>query len=250
MNNKLQKKTTKSTMLLVIASTIGLTLSAPTQAQELKLADEQFSEQYASNVPVSGRILVGTVLVGSLGANASSGEGSGEGAGEFAVRLPSTTVKDVCVKVQSRDGSYSSENSYQLEQAEAGGVFPLEYPSKHIDMLKNMKANEIAVVSTPGKCTNSQQIDSVYVSYRGQPADDSKLYVLANSGRSDVFMRLQVANSNSNYRCSAITDGVRTGFDTMCELDMAALQPGENKITLLRRQSGRMLPPVEFNLLF
>ncbi|CUA83927.1 hypothetical protein [Pseudidiomarina woesei] len=249
MNSKLQKKTANSTMLLVIASAIGLagaTLTTPTQAQELKLVGEQFSEQYASNVPVSGRILVGTVLVGSLGAN----KGSSEGSGEFAVRLPSTTVKDVCVKVQSRDGSYSSENSYQLEQAEAGGVFPLEYPSKHIDMLKNMKANEIAVVSTPGKCTNSQQIDSVYVSYRGQPANDSKLYVLANSGRSDVFMRLQVANSNSNHRCSAITDGVRTGFDTMCELDMAALQPGENKITLLRRQSGRMLPPVEFNLLF
>lgn len=232
----MEKIINKTSMLLVILSTLGL--ASTVSSQELKLADNNFSEQYASNVPVSGRILVGAVLVG------------GAATPNFAVRLPSASIKDVCVKVQSRDGSYSSENTYRLEQAESGGVFTLEYPSKHIDMLKNMKGNEIAMISTPGHCEQHKQIDSVYVSHRGQPTAGDKLFVLANSGRSDVFMRLQVANSNSNIRCSTITEGVRTGFDTMCEIDTAALQQGENKITLLRRQSGRMLPPVEFSLLY
>jgi len=231
-------KTNTSVLILSIASALGILSSTSLAAQELKLASSQFSEQYASNVPVSGRILVGAVLVGETTNS------------DFAVRIPSASYNEVCVKVQSRDGSYNAENSYQLDNVGKGGVFSLEYPSKHIDMLKNMKINEIAVISTPGNCAEQKHIDKVYLSYRGEPATTNKLYVLANSGRSDVFMRLQVANAKTNHRCSAIDEGVRTGFDTLCEIEPSALRQGENEITLLRRQSGRMLPPVQFSLIY
>src|SRR5690554_3751060 len=146
------------TVSICCALSLGFSALTPSPlfAQDLKLADAEFTESYASNVPVSGRILVGALLVSTNTVQ------------NFAVRLPNAAASNqVCVKVQSRDGSYSSENNYVLDGTAEGGIYTLEYPSKHTDVLNKMAPDEIAMVTTPGSCAQTQQIEQVYLSYRG-----------------------------------------------------------------------------------
>ncbi len=237
---KYVKKLTKIALGSLTLSAIGLwsgvSLAAP--VQELRLAQEAFTESYASNVPVSGRILVGVVYA------------SPNLSGNLAVRVPQVDLdQPICLKVHSRDGSYSSENEYRMAAAAEAELYSVEYPSKHTDVLNKLSADEMAMVAVPGSCEQSNSIQQVYLSYRGEEPG-GKVYVFANSGRSDVFMQLQLDSGNQNHRCQAIKQGVRTGYDTLCEIDPALLRDGSNAITLVRRQAGRMLPPVKFELVY
>ncbi|RUO61796.1 hypothetical protein [Pseudidiomarina insulisalsae] len=207
-------------------------------AQQLDLSSSEFNEVYASNVPVSGRVLVGIQIV------------SAETSPNFEVQVPSSfQAKPICLRVRSRDGTYSSENQYQVVGQPNDGLYQVNYPTKYISKLNDFSDNELALLAFPGMCTDDQ-LDTLMLSFRGEQIvldDATEVVLFVNSGRSAVFVQLKNDEHGKSVRCDRIEEGIRTGYDTLCRLNYSDLTK-VNGAVLLRRQGSRMLPPIKFQV--
>jgi hypothetical protein len=75
--------------------------------------------------------------------------------------------------------------------------------------------------------------------------------IFVNSGRSDTYLSVKNdAGMRRPSRCQAIQEGRRTGYDTICRIQLNKLAAAADtlEIKIVRRRYERMLPATEFTL--
>jgi hypothetical protein len=208
-----------------------------TYAQVAPLTSGKFKEHYSSDVPISGKVLVGILIESS---NKNSG---------FFVR--SNLVNTLfCFRVMSIDGTYASENEYVLNakaiDASEQGLVEVEYPTQFQKILNDFEDYELALLATEGECDSSGNVH--YFATKDQVQNNDKIRFLISSARSQVFMRLKSKEHSLRPSCTRIEEGKRTAYDTICEISLTSLTSADYIADIVRRKSNRKLPDTNFNL--
>jgi len=228
-------------MRLIYILIIGIIYSNYLYAQSskpLKLAKETFHEEFNEDVPVSGRVIAGIIAK-------SSGTLS-----NLQVNLLDASSETMCLRVQSIDGTYYSSNEYRITDKKFKGLISPDYPTKYNEILSGFEGNELAILAFAGTC-NKKKVKDVYVSAQNSNFAKNTITVLVSSGRSEVFLNNKNINGKrKTIKCNRIEQGKRTAYDTECNLSVELLNKGVNNIAVLRRKSGRMLPSVNFNVVY
>ncbi len=198
-----------------------------------KLVSEPFLESYQPEVSVSGNVIVGVMTMGVARAIVDD---------QIAVLSTGHSAEDqVCLRVASRDGIYSSRNIYALPEGSSGPVL-LPYQSKLRDVVEEYGVDEIALAATSGDC-DSGSSDFFLLSAGGQAAPAEAVIYLNSFGATDVFFELDAEVKPCDY----ISEGRRTTYDYICRLgaiDVARSVP----VTIIRERFGREQPSIEITI--
>lgn len=226
----------RATLLLVAALT---GLAPPVSlAQEAiaMLKDRELQESLTREASVSGRVVAGV-----LSADASADDSL------FLFSSPARASGDVCVRVISRDGLYWSENTFRWPSNSQSEVVRLQYQSRYD--LNSYRKLDLAVLGYEGDCSEVRE-GPVLIALRGKDhALPESLDILVNSGRSDTFAVLtNLSAGPRTVACRPITDGRRTGYDTICRVPVADSGSENLVVKILRRRFDRMLSPTELVL--
>jgi len=230
-------RSTSFTLALLIAAHCGDVVAQESFAT-LADSEKELEEVFQTEVPVSGRVVAGIAVTGSVALAA------------LGVLPPESPEYDlVCIEVVSRDGRYWSRNTFELPSPIAAWPVRLSYDSDHTQFLEDLEADDLAVLGSPGDCDGDDG-DYYYVTGTG-PANErpESITIFVNSGRTDTyFARMVQGKRVQSSRCDPIDAERRTGFDTVCEMPIAEVGSDESKLTIqiVRRRYERMLPPTEF----
>lgn len=231
----LLKLQTMQVALILLFSLILALNSA--YAQVVPLANEDFTEHYSSDVPVSGKVLVG-ILIESKNVNSRFFVKSSAGTNLF------------CFQVNSIDGTYFSENEYLLTSTEKlaneQGLVEVEYPTQFKKILKEFGDNELALLATEGSCDSQSNLH--FVATKDKIENSDKVRFLISSARSQVFMRLKSNIQSIQPTCARIEEGKRTAYDTICEINLSELVSESFDGQIIRRKNNRTLDNVNFSL--
>lgn len=223
----------------------GLLWLGQIRAEEViaTLKSSDFHETFVDEVPVSGQVVVGIGIARAEDSVHSD---------QLAVFLPKGGPGEgICVQAISRDGRYWSKNAFDLPELAAASFVTLDYPTRYLAEISALSPDDFAVLASAGDCqrvTNEELFIADWM-----PLDNSnpgQVKVFINSGRSDSFISALTLEGKrfQRSRCRRLLEGRRTGYDTICELDLASLPPQKIRIEILRRKYDRTLPPVGFNL--
>lgn len=215
---------------------LALFLSASVAAEtpvSAKLLSDPFLESYQPEVSVSGNVIVGVMTAAAAGAMLEN---------RIAVRsVAKDPGTEICLRVASRDGIYTSRNIYALP-AGANGPVLLPYQSTHKDVVRSYGDDEIALAATAGDC-DSGGSEFLLLS-DGVQLEPSEIVIYLNSfGATDVFYELD-ADINA---CDYITEGRRTTYDYICRLGFIDTS-NSVPVTIIRERFGREQPPVEITI--
>lgn len=227
-------------VLVLYTVLASLVVWADVPVAVLDPATKQLKEDYKDEVPVSGRVVAGLSLAGL------------ELPGELAI-LPSQSEAGarICVQVMSRDGRYWAENNFVLPEVVAGAAVHLRYESRYLEELNLAGADDLALLSFFGSCDADQEREYVLTSRAKLSSGDRALIIYVNSARADTYAGiLNRAQREKPQRCRVLTEGRRTGYDTICEL---ALREGDSeldalRIKIFRRKYEKSLRPVELTV--
>jgi len=192
-----------------------------------------FHETVQEEVGVSGSVVVGVAT-----ANALSGAAALAG---FVVPVSSSQV---CLTVVSRDGVYSSRNTYLMPPLEKGGaelwaVLPFEGTQRR-ELINSYVEGDLAVRATPGNCS-SQKSDYLVVRRDGQV--DSVSILVNAFGANDVFFRTEEGKEEN---CQEFTEGRRTSYDFVCRVPVTGAS--HQQVAIERERYGRSLTTAHLNL--
>lgn len=205
---------------------------------DASIIQDRFNETITENVPVSGRVLMGIALFSSSSL-------------DFSFRVPQKAKgNNLCFRVVSQDGTYVSENEYIINNVPDSGFSSAVYPSAYSDKLVALGASELSLLATPGACASNVS-GKYYLSARGDTnAPDQQATLFVSSGQSDVYLRIPTQQGKKEtFNCSKIEQGATTAYDTLCSVSISKLTKGINQLSLLRRKSGRFLPPFSFDVI-
>lgn len=172
----------------------------------------QLNEKYVDEVPVSGQVLAGVGLGWS---------GDLVAADRLSIFIPGSHSGDrVCVQVISRDGRYWSKNTFILPEVRRAAYVALQYPSMHLDALRDIPAGDLAMLAFAGDCENTTGNELFVADWLPSPvAAPDHLQVFVNSGRADSYIITRDPDGKRNRApCRRILDDRRTGYDTVCDL--------------------------------
>ena len=215
-----------------------IVFSAPSLAQKIaKPSTPEFNEHFSSDVPVSGNVLVGAIYSSATTTN------------KFFVDIENDT-NDFCLKVASIDGTYVSENDYQLSSSEESdkSITMIDYPTKFDNVISGFGIKQLAPLATTGSCAD-QRYQHVLLTARASLSADPNVLFMISSGRSEVFMQLKSPSGQRlNADCHRLEDGKRTAYDTVCEVQALLLTEDTYSAQIARRKNGRNLPMTSFTL--
>ncbi len=200
-------------------------------------SNDKFTEHFSSNVPVSGNILVGAMYSSDITSN------------QFLL----DTVPDLdnfCFKVSSIDGTYVSENDYELQGniEQNSPSVALKYPTRFEEIIASFAQNHLAPLATTGSC-NEQKNKHVLLSSRAKPDANANIIFMISSGRSEVFMQLKSTDGKRiKAKCKRLEEGKRTSYDTICAVPAQSLTTENYSVQIVRRKNGRNLPATLFTL--
>lgn len=218
--------------VLFLTATILSTSAAAQEPISADLLNEPLFESVQPEVGVSGQVIVG-VMTPAAGAAILKDE--------IAVHPAAAPGQELCLRVASRDGIYTSRNTYGLPDEDRRPVL-LPYSSEHLDFLKSYRSEEIAMTATLGNCDAD---GSRYLVVRGMnEPDNASVDVFLNSfGATDVFFQL----GEEVERCEYLSEGRRTTFDYVCRV--GAIRGSENvPVTIMRERFGREQPAIEISI--
>jgi hypothetical protein len=151
----------------------------------------------------------------------------------------------------TRDGRYWSKNTFQLPASIGASPVALEYPSAHQKFLTQQQFGGLAVLGTPRECTDTD-MNTVFPAGMNDGGDaEPVVNIFVNSGRSDTYLSVKNdAGMRRPARCQKIQEGRRTGYDTICRIQLNKLAAAADTldIKIVRRRYERMLPATEFTL--
>lgn len=198
-----------------------------------RLLSDPFLESYQPEVSVSGNVVVGVMTLATARALLED---------QIAVQsIADSDDNQICLRVASRDGIYTSKNVYVLPQGIRGPVL-LPYQSKLKKVVTSYGADEIALAATSGDC-DSGSSDYLLLS-AGNQAGPSEIVIYLNSfGATDVFYQLD-ADAKA---CEYISEGRRTTYDYICRLD--SFEVGKAlPVTIIRERFGREQPALDITI--
>jgi|GEM_PF-811819 hypothetical protein len=228
-----------------VATALLLLALQPVQAAgpiDARLAGD-LVEHHAPEVAVSGNVIVGVMAASASRALAQD---------LLAIRAPDSGSTTICLKVTSRDGTYTSRNEYSSDSAPA--VLRLPYRSRLEEVLEQYtgKPGHIAITASRGNCVQSAPADyylpSVVDAKTGE-LDSAPLSIFINGfDATDVYYRIAGANEISD--CHYIEEGRHTAYNFSCEI---AEVPGGTSLPLtveiMREVYGRELEPLTIRIL-
>ena len=199
-----------------------------------------FDEHYSSEVPVSGNIIAGVMLVSTAKATARG----------FSphILVPGQIADDeiVCLSVVSQDGVYSSRNSYRVPAATESSLIPADYTKSLYKELLDDQAEAFAVKAMLGACGQNGNAPYRVASAGPQASDyDSLLLLIDSLGATDVIAAARTPDRKIiKGQCEEIIGQRKTGYDFTCRLPGAALAEGSLTVKVQRLRFGRKMPAV------
>ena len=198
-----------------------------------RLVSDPFLESYQPEVSVSGNVIVGVMTLATASAILKD---------QIAVQsIAASAENQICLRVASRDGIYTSKNIYALPKGTTGPVL-LPYQTKLKDVVTSYGADEIALAATAGDCDSGSS--DFFLLSAGNQAEPSEVVIYLNSfGATDVFYQLDA----DVKACEYISEGRRTTYDYICRLD--AFDEGKVlPITVIRERFGREQPAIDITI--
>ena len=126
--------------VLVLISVLFNSATADDRWPSAELLSEKFNEEMFKETPVSGSILAGIVIEQPTSKQSDNLQ--------IFVYWPHTyPPSTICLTVQTRDGTYKSQNPYRIPQVNASTYIRLPYPSKGPDFLREQDAQSIALLA-------------------------------------------------------------------------------------------------------
>jgi len=229
---------------------------SPARSQEV-LPLENFSERLSKDVPVSGRVLVGAVVLSD----------------ETRSLVPKllwrgatveSTKEPLCVTLASRDGQYYGEG--KLSAATLGGLAgPVRVQGKHLPNtekhLRALASDELALLAITGDCrlgaaggkTTVHVLDrgDVGAPARQGPAPSEFILLLMLNSMTytlDVEASMPSPIGTRQASCTALSNAQRNkAFNTLCRLTVPNTAT-EAELVIKRRRYERGFDPIRFNL--
>lgn len=210
---------------------LGTGFSATAQGETLALADEGYREAFSGLAQVSGRTLTGVAYGSQPGPFDST-----------AVRLALGAVRQadfICVRLQSQDGLYWSENSYRLPPA--GEITPsLEVRTAFARELARYQTAQIGIRALTGR--DCGQATALVPALPAGTVDFNRLTVQLNvSGRRPTVRLTDTAGLEvSPATCNAAREAAAVAFNYACDLALPpALADGTYRLEVtLRGMTG------------
>ena len=193
-----------------------------------KLLSEPLLESYQPEVSVSGNVIVGVMTASAASALAES-----------AISVYSAAGSQLCLRVASRDGIYTSKNDY-LIPADASGAATLPYDSKHDEIIAAFDDDGVAMAATDGGCDNNS--NKYYLVAGTRPA--AAIIYINSFGATDVFTDID----GNVEPCEFISEGRRTTYDFACRLGEIS-SDSAIPVTIIRERYGREQPAIELTIL-
>jgi hypothetical protein len=187
-------------------------------------------EEYASQVKVSGSVLVG-LAIGSLDRHAADPR-------ELRIPLDGfSETTPMCLTANTRDGQYWSEATFTVP-AKATGLGELEpQPQwRFIEKLARYDRRKFAALARYGaNCDTGPGVAYLPVVY-----DGSRILTAAINSQRAIVSAAQLVLANKpaiTGRCIEVDPDVHaTAFDLVCEFDLGAAEPGLASLRLRRHQ--------------
>jgi len=224
---------------------------------------ENFSERLSKDVPVSGRMLVGAVVLSDETSNAPASivprpRLLWRGA---AVESPK---EPLCVTLASRDGQYYGEG--KLSVATLGDLAgPVRVQGKHIsdteNHLRTLPPKELAVLAITGDCrlgVADGKTTTVHVLDRRDAGASARqgvapsqfiLLFMLNSMTYTLAVEASIPGIGTRQAaCEALDDVQRNkAFNTVCHLTVPNTAT-KAELVIKRRRYERGFDPIRFNL--
>jgi hypothetical protein len=234
---------------------------AQSAAQSQKpLALENFTERLSTDVPVSGRILVGAIVRPDQTRSASA---------SLTPRLlwrPTAikpAIEPLCVTFASRDGQYYGEGILSVATLNRlTDTVPVE--GKHtpstLEHLRKLESDQLAVLASAGDCrlgasggkTTIHLLDPAETGAAALPrsaAGQFTVLLMLNSMTYAVAIEASIPGVGTRpAACRVLGDGQRNkAFNTVCELAVPTAA-AEAELTIHRRRYERRFDPIRFNM--
>jgi hypothetical protein len=242
--------------LVVSIGTIGTLPLASAQTEDA-VSLEDFNERLSKDVPVSGRLLVGVVVMPT------------EGTPARALPTPklfwnSQSPKDpLCVTFASRDGQYYGEGKLTTAiLATKEKPFRVSAPhrpeaKRHLDVTP---MDDLAVLASKGDCRlgASAGNSTVHVFDLRNDADSTQpktLRIMLNSMTFTLNVSASIPPGSKERAvvCEPLPEVKRNkAFNTVCNLDVSPDfgKEGKAKLVISRRRYEQAFKPVEFTLIW
>ncbi|MGD2055843.1 MAG: hypothetical protein PVJ15_03480 [Gammaproteobacteria bacterium] len=222
---------------------------SPAQGAEVidAVLDGAFHEKLEADVNVSGNIIVGVMFSSAhLGLTSDA----------LAILPSGGEATEICLKITSRDGTYTSENQFR-RTGNPQAILRLPYQSRYLEVLNNYSRDDgsVAITATSGSCT--QSATGVYylpvrLDKRNQLPDAQDIRVYINGfDATDVSYQLKGAADWLPARdCDYIEEGRHTAYNFSCEIaEIPKNAATPVTVKILREVYGRELEPVQFSIL-
>jgi hypothetical protein len=185
-------------------------LGSPAVAQEAFTAMPvaPFSEQLRTEAPVSGRALLGAIVL----APATPGNA------DVFIRAPQRLAgQALCLTIVSRDGRYYARNGFVVPEITSVSTVRLPVQTAHPKVFSGALGSEVTSLIEEGACgANSRNI--LPVSARAI-APEAPVVLSINSGRATARILAGTAGNERSFPCLPIETGRRTTYDAICTLD-------------------------------
>jgi len=209
--------------------------------------DGEFHEHYSAEVPVSGNVIAGIEL-------ASSNEHPEGFTPQIFIPQSVSGEKHLCFQVLSKDGTYSSKNTYLIpENIESTDVLVNYNQSKHLDFLSQESLDQaIAVKVNLGSCSENR--DSVYLAstYQNISSDENeqlRIYI-DSMGATDIKLAARDETKKTmRADCQPLQGKRQTGFDYVCSLSVSRSGKSKLDVHIIRAKHKRQLQKVKIQIL-
>jgi len=209
--------------------------------------DGKFHEKLEADVNVSGNIIVGVMISSAhLGLTSDA----------LAILPSGASTTQVCLKITTRDGAYTSENLF-IGKGDPKDILHLPYQSKYLKVLNSYPsdAGNVAITATSGECSQSKTAD-YYLPGRldsdNQLPDTEGIRIYINGfDATDVSYQLKGAQEWLPAEdCDYIEEGRHTAYNFACEIaEFPENVATPVSVRILREVYGRDLEPVTFKIL-
>lgn len=218
-------------------------LSTPVLASDLASVIGEFEERFSKEVPVSGNVVAGLMLVSSVTSSVKV----------FSpyIQLPGSSEKPevVCLSVVSQDGVYSSHNSYRIPANSGSKIVQADYSQSMYHSLLSSSDLPVALKAQPGKCGQTQP-NRYFIARNGQVDDSAELILKVDSlGATDVLVAAKGADRKViRGQCKVLEGERKTGFDYSCRLPLDFKSVDGTTVKIQRLHFGRKMPAVSLEI--
>ncbi|PHO05308.1 hypothetical protein CSC82_03770 [Rhodobacteraceae bacterium 4F10] len=205
----------------------------------MALAETEFQEEVKPAATISGLLVLGAIRQSKTFSDHVT----------MTATLPDNwRGQEICIAMISADGLYESRNTYRVGTSWSGGVAEIPYPTKYAEHLLGLGKDELAISTRSGHCDATADGALMPVVWRGEDTTKSTIIsVYANSfGSDEVIVYVGTDPMADPVDCQRIKKGVRTVFDTVCEIDAAPFIDDEILELEMVRISGGSMSPSEF----